>query len=70
MANPVDIQTYLGGVTYPCDKQTLIKYAQDKGADGKVLHTLRGLPNREYTSPIDVSSEISDEEGIESDESG
>jgi len=71
MANPIDVQSYLGGVTYPCDKQELIRYAKEKGADKRVINALNSLPDQEYGSPIDVSSELNEsgiDEGIEPEE--
>jgi hypothetical protein len=60
MANvtAMDIQKHLSGIDFPCDKQTLIKQAKDKGAPGDVVGMLNSLPNRQFESMEDVSSEL------------
>jgi hypothetical protein len=33
---------------YPAGKEDLVKHAEEKGADEKVLSALKDLPNRKY----------------------
>ncbi len=56
--NPIDVQRYLSGVDYPVFKSTLVDTAEEAGANDTVLSALEGLPEREYDSPTDVSSEL------------
>jgi hypothetical protein len=57
--NPIQMQKFLGGVDYPCDRDGLVEHAQSKGADDEVLQHLRALPDRSYDGPNAVSAEFS-----------
>ncbi|WP_199433040.1 DUF2795 domain-containing protein [Qaidamihabitans albus] len=57
--NPIKMQKYLAGVDYPCDRDSLVAHAKDKGADEEVLEHLRNLPDRTYDGPNAVSKEYS-----------
>jgi hypothetical protein len=52
---PIQVQTHLKGVDYPVGKPGLLARAQAAGADAQVLETLTQLPEKRYTSPIEVS---------------
>lgn len=52
----VDIEKYLSGADFPCDKQMLIKEAKSKDAPSDVVNMLNSLPNREYSDVADVSA--------------
>lgn len=56
--NPVQLQKYLGGLDYPVSREDLIRRAQERGADDKVLQTLRSLPTDRFNSPNDVSEAV------------
>lgn len=56
--NPVQVQKYLGGIDYPCSKQDLIKTAQKRGAEERILDLLKKLPNQKYNKPTDVTKAI------------
>ncbi len=58
--NPIQIQTFLGGVDYPADREALLSRAKASGADATVLKALESLPERQYDSPTAVSSAIAD----------
>lgn len=58
--SPIDIQKALGGVDYPAQKQDLVERAESSGADDSVLDALRGIPDRGYDSPTEVSAAIFD----------
>lgn len=57
--SPIDIQKALGGVNYPAKKDDLVKNAENSGADDAVMESLRGIPDKEYESPADVSKAVS-----------
>jgi hypothetical protein len=57
--NPIQMQKFLGGVNYPCDRDELVEHARSKGADDEVLEHLRALPDRTYDGPNAVSAEFS-----------
>jgi hypothetical protein len=56
--NPIQLQKYLRGIEYPARKEDLIRHAEQHGADGHVLATLRAIPEREYNGPNAVSEAV------------
>ncbi len=56
--NPIQVQKYLKGVDYPCNKQGLIDRAKQEGADEKVIQTLQAMPMDQFNSPNDVAQAI------------
>jgi hypothetical protein len=36
-----------------------VRTAEEKGADNEILEALRGIPDKEYDSPTDVSKAVS-----------
>jgi hypothetical protein len=52
------VERYLGGVHYPTAKQNLVNNAQGKGAPSDVMDLICKLPDKTYTSPIDITKEI------------
>lgn len=54
-ANPIQMQKYLSGVDYPCDKDQLVEHARSQGADDAVLSGLEQIPDRTYDGPNAVS---------------
>lgn len=60
LADFVRVQKFLGGIRYPATKQQLMEHARGNQADDKALGTLRAMPEREYSSPDDVSQVIAD----------
>ena len=57
-ANPIQIQKYLKGISYPTSQQDLVKHALEQGADQDVISVLEQLPNGQYETPADVSKVI------------
>jgi hypothetical protein len=58
--DPIEVQKYLSGIDYPCEKQDLIDAARNNGADENVISELEGLPDDTYESPADVSEALGD----------
>ena len=56
--SPAQIQKFLAGVDYPCEKQELLDHAEEQGADESVLTAIRDLPVDSFNSPNDVSEAI------------
>ncbi|MBF6135170.1 DUF2795 domain-containing protein [Nocardia otitidiscaviarum] len=56
--NPVQLQKYLSGVDYPCDRDELVQAARNNGADTDVLDALRGMPDRTFNGPNAVSEAV------------
>ena len=57
-ANPVDVQRFLDGVSYPTNKGDLLREARKSRASAKVRSTLERLPDKRFKAPTDVSKEI------------
>lgn len=57
--SPIDVQKALGGIEYPASKHDIVSTAEQSGADDEVLDALRGIPDKEYEGPTDVSAALS-----------
>lgn len=57
-ANPVDVQRFLDGVSYPTNKGDLLREARKSRASAKVRTTLERLPDRRFKAPTEVSEAI------------
>ena len=57
-ASPIEVQESLKGIDYPVQKNELIQHAKKHGANEEVMEILESLPDKEYTSPIEVSKEF------------
>jgi Protein of unknown function (DUF2795) len=55
-ASPIHVQAFLDGLSYPADKEDVLKEAASAGAD--VRATLERLPNRRFEDPTDISRAI------------
>jgi hypothetical protein len=58
--NPIQIQKFLAGVSYPTSRDALVSTAEKEGAEGEILDALKNIPDKEYDSPTAVSSAVSD----------
>jgi hypothetical protein len=56
--SPAIVEKYLAGVHYPTEKQNLVNNAQNRDAPQDVMNLIDKLPNKTYTSPIDITKEI------------
>ncbi|MDZ8056446.1 MAG: DUF2795 domain-containing protein [Aulosira sp. ZfuVER01] len=56
--NLVQLNKSLNEVDYPTSKIALIKNAEAKGADEKILRVLKKIPFKDYATPTDVSAAI------------
>lgn len=57
-ANPVDVQRFLDGVSYPTNRGDLVREATKRRASAKVRSTLERLPDKRFKAPTDVSEAI------------
>ncbi|BDT90457.1 hypothetical protein IFM12275_04330 [Nocardia sputorum] len=57
--NPIQVQKYLSGVDYPCDREGIVSAARDNGADKDILNALEAIPDRTYDGPNAVSQAVS-----------
>ncbi|MDZ8240121.1 MAG: DUF2795 domain-containing protein [Nostoc sp. ChiQUE01a] len=53
--NQIQLEKNLSNVNYPLSKHDLIKYAEEKGIDEKILRALKRLPSKEYETLDDIS---------------
>jgi hypothetical protein len=56
--SPAIVEKYLAGMHYPAERKKLINNAQNKEAPDNVMELLNRLPDKTYTSPIDITKEI------------
>ena len=56
--NPIQLQTYLKGTTYPADKRGLLAAADRNGAPADVRRLLERLPEETFSAPKAVSQAI------------
>lgn len=56
--SPAIVEKYLSGMHYPAEKQKLIDCARNKNAPNDVIDLINKLPEKTYTSPIDITKEI------------
>lgn len=61
-ANPIDVQQYLEGVSYPASKQDLLDGASRNAAPDEVMTALENIADGEYQSPAEVSAAIGQEQ--------
>jgi hypothetical protein len=57
-ANPVEVQTFLEGVSYPTRKGDLLREAERQGASKTVRSTLERLPEERFQGPTEVSEAV------------
>ncbi|WP_068694092.1 cytochrome P450 [Thermobifida halotolerans] len=65
MANPtfIEVQKALSGVDYPANRDDLVNHARGRGAEDRVLEALRGVADRSYSGPDEVSKAVSETTG-------
>ncbi len=61
LADFIRVQKFLGGIHYPATKQQLVDHARGNQANDKALSALRGMPEREYSGPEEVSRTIAED---------
>ena len=55
---PFRIQKFLAGLRYPACRPHIVRRALERGADDQVVGVLRAVPDRWYSSPVALSSQI------------
>jgi hypothetical protein len=53
-----DIREKVADAPYPCDRDQLLEYAEQNGADDAELDLIRALPNTQYHSLDDVDQAL------------
>ncbi len=49
---------YLAGMRFPAEREKLFDNAKNKDAPNNILNLINKLPDKIYTSPIDITKEI------------
>lgn len=57
-SDPLEVQTYLGGVEYPAGKDHIIHVAKLAGAGDSTLDALHNLPEKTYQKIADVAAAL------------
>ncbi len=55
----IEVQKHLKGMSYPASMNDLVEHARGQGAPEEVLNLLEDLPDRNYTSPAEVTQAVS-----------
>lgn len=53
-----EVQRHLDDIDYPCQKEDLVRHAEQRGAPDDVLRFLRSLPLGEYAEPTDITRNL------------
>jgi hypothetical protein len=61
LADFIKVYKFLSGIRYPATKQQLVDQARSNRADDEALSSLRGMPEREYSGPDEVSKVIAED---------
>lgn len=57
--NPIQLQKYLKGMTYPASKAQIVEHARGHQADEQIQSVLDRIPDKQYDNPAAVSSAVS-----------
>lgn len=57
--NPIQVQKYLSGVDYPCDRRDIVRAARNNGAGAEIVDALESMPDRMFDGPNAVSEAMS-----------
>ncbi len=61
LADFIKVQKFLGDNHDPATKQQLLDHAQGNQANDEALSALRGMPEREYSGPDELSRVIAED---------
>jgi hypothetical protein len=55
---PIEVQKYLSGMSYPTTKDQILEHAKSQGAPKEVQDALEKIPDGEYDGPNRVSQAV------------
>ncbi|WP_058533901.1 DUF2795 domain-containing protein [Legionella saoudiensis] len=58
--SPISVQKFLKGIDYPASKQDILDCATNNGAPDEILDEIRNIQLDEFSSPTEISEELSD----------
>ncbi len=53
--SPIQVEKFIKGIEFPCDKEDLIDCATANHAPADVLDLIEEFPEQEFNSPVDVA---------------
>jgi hypothetical protein len=56
--NPQEIQQLIQSAHFPIDKNSIVQFAQQRGASNEVIGALQHLPDKTFNSPQDIQNEL------------
>jgi hypothetical protein len=56
--NPAQVEKCLNGIDFPCDKQEIVEFASQHGANDMVRDALNNLPDKNYESTTAVNKAL------------
>ncbi|WP_141735547.1 DUF2795 domain-containing protein [Oligoflexus tunisiensis] len=66
--SPANVQSFLGGIDYPADKETLIETARKNKAPDDIIDLLEQFPDEEFDSPVSVMKAYGEVHGDQDEE--
>jgi hypothetical protein len=58
MATAFDVQQFVHGLKWPVTRNEVLEHAREQGADEQVLSLLKELPDKEFTSEVQISQSL------------
>ena len=57
--NAAQVEKYIAGIDFPCDKEGLIDCAKKNKAPDEVLEVMQQFSQKEFNSPMEVAQQFS-----------
>lgn len=56
--NPTEVEQHLIGLEFPADRDEIIEYVENHDTPDEIVDLLYRLPEKNYSSPADISYEL------------
>jgi hypothetical protein len=56
--NPIEMQKYLKGASYPASKDDLVSTAENNSAPGEIVEQLQAISGNEFSGPDQVMAAL------------
>ncbi|HLT18563.1 MAG TPA: DUF2795 domain-containing protein [Thermomicrobiales bacterium] len=57
--NPIEVQKNLKGISYPAQKDEVVRTARNNDAEDWIVQALERLPDQTFEAPTDVNAALS-----------
>jgi hypothetical protein len=57
--SPIEVERYLKGINFPANKKNLIDRAKINQAPQEIVRLLKQVTDKNYTSPVEITKEMS-----------